>query len=150
MPRRLCLLLASAAACACLSAQAQQIDADDCRDEANHLRHEAAELADAADDLESDEDESGAREVRSHLRDVRDRLARAALSCGAPSTYPAVIASIRKYILLRYRDVPETRARLKVIDNALVSLAQLHVQAQPLDYRMTYAVAETVFDSLGK
>jgi hypothetical protein len=61
-----------------------------------------------------------------------------------------VIALIRQYLLLRHQDVPETRARLKAVDDALVSLAQVHVRAQPADYRMTYAIAESVFTSLGK
>lgn len=120
-----------AVVCACMGAvQAQTIDANECRDQADRLRREARDLADAAGGLRSDGDESGARDVRDRFDDVRSRLARTASACGSRSQFPAVIASIRQYLLLRHHDVPETRARLKVVDAELVALAQLHVRAQ--------------------
>lgn len=149
MQLRIAALVSAAGICASV-AHAQVIDATDCRSEADRLKREARDLADAADALRSDDDERGAREVRGKVEDVRGRISRAAKACGAHSQLPVVIASIRQYLLLRHQDVPETRARLKAVDDALVSLAQVHVRVQPADYRMTYAMAETVFTSLGQ
>lgn len=149
MQLRLAIMLGVAATSAA-TIRAQGIDVDECRNQADRLRREARDLADAADALRSDAEDRAAGEVRSQIENVRSRLARTASACGSQSQYPAVIASIRQYLLLRHQDVPETRARLKAIDDALVSLAQVHVRVQPTDYRMTYAMAETVFTSLGK
>lgn len=147
--KALLVCVAGVAACACITAaQAQSIDAAECSSQADRLRRETRDLADAASALRSDDDDLGARNVRSHLDEVRSRLARTASACGSRSQYPSVIASIRQYLLLKHRDVPETRERLKAVDDALVALAQVHVRVQPSDFRMTYAMADTVFSSL--
>lgn len=139
------------AACSASHALAQSIDPSDCQDRADKLRRSARDLADAAGALDTDDRDqrrTAERDVRSQFDDVRSSFARAASACGAASVFPAVIASIRGYLVAVHGDTPATRDRIKAVDDALVSLARVHVRVQPVDYRMTYAMAETVFTAL--
>ena len=86
--------------------------------------------------------------MRSQFDEVRSSFARAASACGAATVSPAVIASIRGYLVAVHGDTPATRERIRAVDDALVSLARVDVRVQPVDYRMTHAIAETVFTAL--
>jgi hypothetical protein len=139
------------AACWVSQAAAQSIDPSDCQDRADRLRRDARDLVDAASALDTDDRDrrrSAERDLRSQFEEVRSSFARAASACGAASVFPAVIASIRGYLVAVHGDTPATRERIKAVDDALVSLARVHARAQPVDYRMTYAMAETVFTAL--
>lgn len=140
-------------ACCVGNALAQSIDASDCRDRADRLRREAGDLADAAGAVETDDRDqrrSAERDVRSQLEEVRSSFARTASACGGASAFPAVVASIRGYLVAVHGDTPATHVRIKAVDDALVALARVHVRVQPADYRMTYGMAETVFTALDR
>lgn len=141
------------AVCCAGQVPAQTVDASDCRDRADRLRKDSRDLADAAGALDTDDRDrrrSAEHDVRSQFDEVRSSFARAASACGAAPMFPAVIASIRAYLVAVHGDTPTTHVRIKAVNDALVALAQLHVTSRPADYRMTYAMAETVFTAQGR
>ena len=151
---RLIMLALMAMACGG-AAIAQQVDASECENAAHRLRREAADLEDLAASAGSSEEGSERADAYARLRsaasDVLGYTDRVRRECGAARsvgvTPTAVLGAIQSHLLLRFGNTEAVRAKLKRLQADLLALATTHARVQPVDYRMTLAVAELLFRS---
>lgn len=127
---------------------AQSVDADDCQRAAKELKSKAARLEQEAESLGRQRNSRvSAEEVGSAAMSAVIAASDVAKDCGGGKYVTAqfMADAIKQSLLLTHSGSPQTRARIKEIEAEIQAIAAVHANWLPIDYRVTFAIAEAIF-----